>query len=168
MQKITYGFYQSPFGKMIIGKTDKGVCWLGFMVDGYKGNGFDRMKIHFKVAKFTEDQEMADEYGFSLIEAWEKGEENSYPLDIQGTAFQHTVWSALRQIKRGEVNTYSGIAQKIGNKNAVRAVGTAIGENPISLIIPCHRVIQKSGGLGNYGWGVALKTDMLKAEGINA
>lgn len=167
MQNITYGYYQSPFGNMVIGKTDKGVCWLGFMVDGYKGNGYDRMKKHFKEAIFIQDQKMADEYGFSMMQAWEKGEEDSYPLDIQGTDFQRSVWYALRLIKRGDVKTYSDIAQKISNEKAVRAVATAIGDNPISLIIPCHRVIQKSGGLGNYGWGVALKANMLNAEGIN-
>ena len=87
------------------------------------------------------------------------------PLDITGTAFQRRVWEALRHIPYGEVRTYGEIAEIIGSPNAVRAVGTACGSNPVAIVVPCHRVVPKSGGVGNYGFGPARKRVLLAREG---
>ena len=166
MEKITYGFYQSPIGEMILGKTDKGLCWLGFMVEGYKGNGYERMKGHFTDAEFTQDDAAVQQLGEQLIEAWQKDAQADISLDLQGTDFQKEVWKALLDIKRGRVKSYGDIANDLGKPKASRAVGSAVGSNPVSLIVPCHRVVQKSGAIGNFGWGVDLKRQILSAEGL--
>ncbi|MGH1456966.1 MAG: methylated-DNA--[protein]-cysteine S-methyltransferase [Alphaproteobacteria bacterium] len=166
MEKITYGFFDTPMGEMVIGSSDKGLCWLGFMVDGYKGDGFSRMKAHFKSAEFVRDDNEIADIGFVILNAWEKGEENLIPVDLRGTTFQKSVWQALLDIRRGEVKSYGDVANDLGMPKAARAVGSAVGENPVSLIVPCHRVLQKSGAIGNYGWGVDLKRQILCEEGI--
>ena len=94
------------------------------------------------------------------------GEKNglALPLDIQGTTFQQQVWQALRTIPYGETRTYQQVAQKIGNDSASRAVGTACRANPVALVIPCHRVLRKDGGLGGYSWGLNRKQSLLDME----
>lgn len=164
MEKITYGFYQSPFGQMVIATTTKGICWIGFMVEGYKGNGLERMKAHFPKADFVHDDARILPLGDRIMDCWRTGEEQSMDLDLRGTEFQKKVWQALLNISKGQVCAYGDIANDIGMPKAARAVGSAVGENPVSLIVPCHRVVQKSGALGNYGWGIALKKDILEQE----
>lgn len=164
MSKILYGFYQSPMGEMVIAKSPRGLCWLGFMVQGYKGDGLSRMQRHFKNAEFTRDDAQIVTLGDEIMHAWGQGAERDIVVDLQGTAFQKSVWNALSEIGRGTRCSYSAVAQKIGKPKAVRAVGTAVGENPVSLIVPCHRVVRTDGGLGNYGWGVELKEKILEAE----
>lgn len=167
MDKITYGFFDTPMGEMVIGTSDKGLCWLGFMVEGYKGNGLTRMKAHFKDAEFVRDNKEIADIGETILHAWEHGEEHLIPIDLRGTPFQNSVWQALLDIKRGEVKSYGDVANDLGMPKAARAVGTAVGDNPVSLIVPCHRVLQKSGRIGNYGWGTDLKREILKKEGVN-
>ncbi|MBI1300767.1 MAG: methylated-DNA--[protein]-cysteine S-methyltransferase [Alphaproteobacteria bacterium] len=166
MKKVIYGFYTSPFGEIVIAKTDKGLCWLGFMVEGYKGNGLNRMKAHLKGATFEKDNNEVQSLGRQIIEAWEKDDLESLQYDLHGTDFQKSVWNALLKIRKGVIVSYGDIANDLRKTNASRAVGSAVGENPVSLVIPCHRVVQKSGALGNYGWGVDLKRKMLEAEGL--
>lgn len=166
MEKITYGFYDSSFGKMVLGKTDKGLCWLGFMVKGYKGDGLERMKAHFKTARFVQNDSAIKDLAVSALAAWEKGQENLIVFDLRGTDFQKTVWSALLRIPKGQSCSYGDIANDIGKPMAARSVGTAIGENPVSLLVPCHRVLKSDGAIGNYGWGVQVKRDILRAEGM--
>lgn len=164
MSKILYGFYKSPMGEMVIAKSDRGLCWLGFMLQGYKGDGLSRMQRHFKDAKFTRDDAQIAVLGDEIMKAWEQGTEREISVDLQGTEFQKSVWNALYEIGKGDRCSYSVVAQKIGKPKAVRAVGTAVGENPVSLIVPCHRVVRADGGLGNYGWGVDLKEKILAME----
>lgn len=166
MEKVTYGFYKSPFGEMVIAKTDKGLCWLGFMVEGYKGNGLDRMKVHLKDQMLEEDSNAVQSLGAQIMEAWEKDDLESLQYDLQGTDFQKSVWNTLLKIRKGAVVSYGDIANDLQKPKASRAVGSAVGENPVSLVIPCHRVVQKSGAIGNYGWGVDLKRALLQAEGL--
>ena len=87
-------------------------------------------------------------------------------LDLRGTEFQKSVWRTLLDIPKGQVWTYGQLAQAVGRPMAARAVGTAVGENPVSLIVPCHRVVQSSGKIGNYGWGEALKRNLLLEEEV--
>jgi AraC family transcriptional regulator of adaptative response/methylated-DNA-[protein]-cysteine methyltransferase len=100
-----------------------------------------------------------------IIQAWDHDTLNDLKLDLRGTDFQKQVWEALLHIPRGQVISYGDVANDIGKPKASRAVGSAVGENPVSLIVPCHRVVQSSGGLGNYGWGVPLKKKILEQEG---
>lgn len=166
-EKITYGFYQSSVGEMVLAKTDKGLCWLGFMVKGYKGDGLERMKQHFKGADLKHDDTAVQSLGDEVMQRWEEGREAKLDLDLQGTEFQKDVWRALLSIKRGETCSYGDIANDVGKPKASRAVGSAVGSNPVSLIVPCHRVVQKTGALGNYGWGLPLKQRLLEEEGAS-
>lgn len=172
MQKIitevTYGIHDTELGSIVIGQTDKGLCWLGFMVSkeegAYKGDGLSRMKAYFSEAAFVEDRAKTFDMLSRVFEAWETDALKSIPLDLKGTDFQLAVWHALLNIPQGKTLSYGDIANDMGKPKASRAVGTAIGENPVSLIVPCHRVIQKSGALGNYGWGLDLKRRLLEIE----
>lgn len=164
-ETITYGFYQSPVGEMVIAKTEEGLCWLGFMVQGYKGDGLERMHKHFDGYTLVKDHEAVQPLGAQIIEAWRAGREKDIALDLKGTDFQKTVWSALLNIKKGEVCSYGQVANDVGRPKASRAVGSAVGSNPVSLVVPCHRVVQKTGALGNYGWGLELKQRLLEEEG---
>ena len=164
MEKIIYGFYPSSIGEMVLGKTKKGLCWLGFMVAGYKGDGLERMRAHFKGAEFVHDDDELRDLGDRVMEAWAQGRENEIALDLHGSVFQKAVWKALLKIRKGQKLCYGDVANDIGRPAAARAVGSAVGENPVSLIVPCHRVVQKSGALGNYGWGADLKRKILRME----
>lgn len=166
MQKITYGYAASPFGKMVIGTTTAGLCWLGFMVRGYKGDGEERLFAHFPGHAFVHDDTALQDIARHIVAAWEHDNMKNIKLDLHGTDFQKKVWYALLDIRKGHIKSYGDIARDIGNPAAARAVGSAVGENPVSLIVPCHRVITSTGDLGNYGWGVDLKQKILKAEGI--
>ena len=170
MQTITYGFYNSEFGQMVIGQSEKGMCWLGFMTDvgqgAYKGDGLSRMKEFYSGAEFIRDDKAVTQRAEEALQAWEAGEEANIVLDIDGagTAFQRDVWKALLEIPKGETKTYGEVANDLGKPKAARAVGSAVGENPISLVVPCHRVLPKGGGVGNYGWGKQIKEKLLEAE----
>jgi len=168
MKEITYGFSDGPFGQMVVGITEAGVCWLGFMTTkeqgAYKGDAYTRMRAYFQTANFVQNDDAIKSITPVIIKAWEQDRLNDLQLDLQGTDFQKSVWDALTHISKGKLKSYGDIAEQIGKPKASRAVGTAVGDNPISLIIPCHRVVQKSGAMGNYGWGVPLKEKILKAE----
>jgi len=170
MEEIIYGIHASPFNvDMVIAQNDAGaLCWLGFMTTAeqgaYKGNGIERLHDWFKDANLQQDQEATKSLAIKTIQAWKNNQPLSIPLYYKGTDFQEKVWNALLDIPRGRTLSYGGVAQKIGTPKASRAVGTAIGQNPISLIIPCHRIIRKDGGIGNYGWGIALKKKILDKE----
>ena len=165
-EAITYGIHQTEIGKIIIAKTDKGLCWLGFMVEGYKGNGLQRMLKFFPEAKFVQDDAGTSHLKDQILDAWHYDRMDIIPLDLRGTDFQIDVWHALRAIPKGQVRTYGDIAKEVGRPMASRAVGTAIGDNPVSLIVPCHRVIQQSGKIGNYGWGTNIKSNLLLEENV--
>ena len=167
MEKITYGLHDSPLGEIVIAESDKGLCWLGFMVKGYKGDGFERMKEFFPESEFIRDDKKTKKTVDAVMAAWDHDTLDEIKLDLRGTEFQRSVWKALLQIPKGEVISYGDVANDIGKPKASRAVGSAVGENPVSLIVPCHRVVQSSGGLGNYGWGVDLKEKILQLESAN-
>ncbi|PCK00412.1 MAG: cysteine methyltransferase [Zetaproteobacteria bacterium] len=166
MEKITYGFYQSPIGEMVLAQSEKGLCWLGFMVGGYKGNGYDRLVEHLRNVELVQDDGVLEGLGDRLVESWKQGNVSDILLDLRGTEFQKSVWMALLNIPRGRVKSYADVANDIGKPLASRAVGSAVGSNPVSLIVPCHRVVKKSGSIGNFGWGVDLKRRILSEEGV--
>ena len=162
---IRYGYYRSAVGEMIFGWTGQGLCWLGFMVEGMKGNGEARMRGFFPKADFIRDDAAAVDWARRIMACWEKGEAGDIPLDLHGTPFQMAVWHALLSIPRGKVCSYNDIANRIGRPGAARAVGGAVGANPVSLLVPCHRVLNADGRIGSYGWGAQVKAKLLEAEG---
>lgn len=169
-EKIVYGLHDTPIGEIVVAQSSKGICWLGFMVrkeaGAYKGDGFTRMTEYFPYSELLRDDSKTKAVVSEIITAWDHDTLKDIELDLRGTAFQREVWQALLQIPKGQVISYGDVANDIGRPKASRAVGSAVGENPVSLIVPCHRVVQSCGGLGNYGWGVPLKKKILQKEGV--
>ncbi len=163
---IRYGIHLTPFGKCLIGLTERGICHLGF-VQGSEGEAIDNLVDEWKEAKMIEDYRATA----SLVEPIFNLQFNTrikpLTLHLRGTNFQLKVWEALLQIPAGQVSTYEGIASRIGNPSATRAVGTAIGHNPIAVLIPCHRVIRKAGEFGQYRYGALRKKALLAREFVS-
>ena len=157
--EINWGFFDSPFGQMLAMATKRGLCGIGFVGESSKTVIFDDFKSRWPNAVYIENKVILK----SLIEALVIGK-GTINIHLVGAPFQIKVWEALMNIPTGFVTTYSDIAKAIDNKAAVRAVGTAVGKNPISWLIPCHRVLRKNGELGGYHWGIDLKTALLARE----
>ena len=168
--QITYGVHKTEIGPIILGMNDRAICWLGFMTSveegAYKGDALTRMKRHFPNADFIENNQMTKTQLDHVLKAWNSNQLKSINIDLHGTDFQKSVWQALLDIPHGKTLSYGNVAKKIGKAGASRAVGTAVGNNPISLIVPCHRVLNSNGDLGNYGWGLSTKKFLLQKEGI--
>lgn len=147
---INFSFSESPFGKVIAASTEKGVCYMAFENEKQKALG--DLQARFPNASFTERQ---DEFQKNALSIFNKdwNQLNTIKLHLKGTDFQLKVWESLLAIPMGKLSTYGNLAGKIGYPNASRAVGTAIGSNPVAFLIPCHRVIQSSGKIGGYMWG---------------
>lgn len=163
--QISYGWYPSELGCMLIGKTPKGICWLSFLLDGDKSACILKMKERWPAAVFNEEE--ADHAVTQNILAVWRGDvdaRSDLALDVHGTNFQVQVWQALLSIPFGQLVSYNDVALRLDRPQANRAVGTAIGKNPVSLLIPCHRVIQSSGIVENYAWGTARKRLLIGME----
>lgn len=161
--EILWGWFESPFGPALIMGTEKGICGIGFAAEIGAEETMADMRSRWPKAAFAEDpQALAPLAG----QAFPREGSNREPAQLYliGAPFQIKVWEALMSIPTGHVTTYSDIARVIGHPNAVRAVGTAVGRNPISWLIPCHRAMRKSGGLGGYHWGLPVKRAMLAWE----
>ena len=157
---IRYGVHASPFGKCLVAVTERGICHLGF-VQKSEGDAIDNLVADWKNACMIEDRKSTA----SLIEPiFDLGSRGRLNIHLRGTNFQLKVWEALLQIPVGAVTTYDGIAERIGKPTATRAVGTAIGHNPIAVLIPCHRVIRKVGEFGDYRYGALRKKALLLRE----
>ncbi|WP_042720027.1 methylated-DNA--[protein]-cysteine S-methyltransferase [Flavobacterium sp. B17] len=147
---INYSFSESPFGKIIAASTEKGICYMAFENDKHKALG--DLQIKFPNASFFENRDEFQKNALSIFNKdWK--ELNTIKLHLKGTDFQLKVWESLLSIPMGKLSTYGNLAEKIGHSKASRAVGTAIGSNPVAFLIPCHRVIQSSGKIGGYMWG---------------
>src|SRR5690606_8010830 len=144
---IRYGIHPTPFGKCLIATTERGICHLGF-VEGGEGTSIDHLADHWKQAVMIEDYRATAPLVTRIFSSGMP--DTPLKLHLRGTNFQIKVWEALLNIPAGAVTTYEHIAAQIGRPKAVRAVGTAVGDNPIAYLIPCHRVIRKSGEFGNY------------------
>lgn len=162
---ITYGFTPTPLGELMMGKTAKGICWLGFLIDGKRDEGLRRMHASWPLAAFTHDDAALAGEAEIISSIWSpEGGKGRLKLDLYGTNFQIQVWKALLEIPYGETVTYQDIAGQIGRPKASRAVGNAVGANPVSVLIPCHRVIRSTGIIDNYGWGSPRKKVILALE----
>lgn len=159
---INYSFAESPFGSLIVASTPKGVCYMAFEEE--EESALDKLISTFPNALFQRKLDLLQQNAlFIFRNDWSKLSE--VKLHLKGTDFQLKVWESLLTIPMGSLSTYSNIAEQIGNPNASRAVGTAIGSNPVAFLIPCHRVIQSSGALGGYMWGTTRKTAIIGWEG---
>lgn len=163
---ITVGLFPSVLGKVVVAKTERGVCWLGFLMEESEAHCMSRIARHWPKAQVIRDDEAVASEAAQLMRIWagsgDAGEK--LKLDLYGTNFQLQVWQALLKIPCGETVTYSDLAQNLGRPKAGRAVGNAVGANPVSLLIPCHRVIRASGIIDNYGWGSPRKKLLLAME----
>ena len=164
---IFWGWFDSPFGLALVMGTEKGICGVGFASETGEAATMEDMISRWPGARFVEDPMMLRPWALAAFGA--NGQEREVaPLYLIGAPFQIKVWEALLQVPSGHVTTYSEIAQAIGKPRAVRAVGTAVGRNPISFLIPCHRALRKSGGLGGYHWGLPVKRAILAWESARA
>ncbi|MEP6064642.1 MAG: bifunctional helix-turn-helix domain-containing protein/methylated-DNA--[protein]-cysteine S-methyltransferase [Paracoccaceae bacterium] len=160
---IYWGWFDSPFGPALVMGTDKGLCGLGFASEMGEAESMQDLVRRWPRATFTEDPARLRPWVMTAFGAQDTGLEKA-PLFLIGAPFQIKVWEALLRIPSGQVTTYSEIAGSIGHPKAVRAVGTAVGKNPVSWLIPCHRALRKSGGLGGYHWGLPVKRALLAYE----
>ena len=163
---ISAGFHDSPFGEALIATTDRGVAGLTFH-DGNRKAALRDLAARWPNATIEERPRVTASIASRVFSALEiRDPEGLVPLGllVRGTNFQVKVWRALLQIPVGSVATYEDIATAIGAPSAVRAVGTAIGRNPVAFLIPCHRVIRTTGAIGGYRWGLPRKRAMLAWE----
>ena len=158
---INYCFADSQFGKIIIASTHRGICHIHFEEDEAKAlNG---LKSHFPKASYDQVNDKFQQEALLFFKGdW--CQHNQIKLHLAATEFQIKVWESLLKIPMGMLSTYSDIAHHIGKPRAFRAVGTAIGKNPIAFIIPCHRVIQNNGKIGQYMWGPERKAAIIGWE----
>ena len=160
---IEWGAHETPFGECVIGVTPRGICGLNFaLADGTHG-ALERLGVTWEGARMTENPR-ATQSAVEQIFGVANGPRAPLAVLVKGTNFQLKVWEALLRIPLGAVATYEDVAAATGSPRAVRAVGTAVGQNPVSYLIPCHRVIRKTGAFGNYGGGIARKRAMLAWE----
>ena len=161
---VSYGFHPSPFGSALVMATERGLCGLAFADYGEERAALDDMRSRWPRAKHAEDSARTAPIAARIFDKklWQPDQ----PLRVVliGTDFEVRVWETLMRIPMGRATTYSDIAGSIGNPKASRAVGAAVGKNPISFVVPCHRVLGKSGELTGYHWGITRKRAMLGWE----
>jgi len=159
---IHWAVLATSLGPMLVGATDKGVCCLAF------GEGEEDLKARFPKADLAPAGDDFCALFAAVVAAVEQPGPGSaaIPLDVQGTAFQQRVWDELRRIPAGETRSYGALAAALGKPGASRAVGGANGANHVAVLIPCHRVIASDGTLGGYAYGLAIKAELLKREGV--
>ena len=156
---IRWGWFDSPFDLALVMATDRGICGLAFAAEVGAEVAMEDMISRWPKAEFVEDPRSLKREVEAVF-----GQSGEARLHMIGAPFQIKVWEALISIPTGHVTTYSEIAGAIGRPKAVRAVGTAVGRNPVSWLIPCHRALRKSGGLGGYHWGLPVKRALLAWE----
>ena len=158
---INYSFADTPFGEIIVAATPKGLCYMAF-ADGEQ-EAFDALRAIYPKAGYHQKRDEIQQKALSFFSRdW--SEPDGLKCQVRGTDFQLKVWETLLKIPRGQLTTDGDIAARINNPKASRAVGSAVGDNPVSFLIPCHRVIRSSGELGGYHWGVVRKTAIIGWE----
>lgn len=164
---VYWGWFDSPFGLALVMGTDRGICGLALAAEMGKDAAMQDLVTRWPNATFVEDADRLRPWVLTAFGA-EDDTRDKAPVYLIGAPFQIKVWEALLRVPSGHVTTYSDIASAIGNPKAVRAVGTAVGRNPVSWLIPCHRALRKSGALGGYHWGLPVKRAMLAFEAARA
>lgn len=158
---INYSFAESPFGNILVASTQKGICYIAFFED--ETIAFNVLQSHFPNAMFKQHVDLIQQNALIIFtHDWQKL--NQIKLHLKGTDFQLKVWETLLKIPMGQLSTYGNVARQMDNPKASRAVGSAIGDNPVAFLIPCHRVIQATGIFGGYMWGKTRKTAIIGWE----
>lgn len=161
--RISYTVVGCPLGRVLIGATGKGVCavYLGDSEEELESE----LRDEYRAAEIRRDDSGFRSATSALLRCLEGTRPRAaLPLDVRATAFQRRVWEELVAIPRGETRTYSEIARKLGQPTAARAVARACATNPVSVVVPCHRVVREDGGLGGYRWGLERKKALLEGE----
>lgn len=162
--RLRYGYHPSPFGTALLMITGRGLAGLAFCDAGDERAAFEDMASRWPNATFAEDKEATAAYAARIFDPARWSEDQPLRVVLIGTDFQVRVWEALLKIPMNKARTYSSIAAEIGNPAASRAVGAAIGANPVSFVVPCHRALGKSGALTGYHWGLTRKRAILGWE----
>jgi AraC family transcriptional regulator of adaptative response/methylated-DNA-[protein]-cysteine methyltransferase len=162
--RIAYGFHPSPFGECLLAMTRRGICGLDFVENGAREQALDGLKRRWSRAQLVHNPLATRPALEGIFRLFQGQTGPPVRLLLSGTNFQIKVWEALLRIPPGRVVSYADIAMQIGMPGSARAVGNAVSQNPIPVIIPCHRVIRKAGDLGGYRWGIARKKALLGWE----
>jgi AraC family transcriptional regulator of adaptative response/methylated-DNA-[protein]-cysteine methyltransferase len=158
---INYSFAESPFGEIIVASTPKGICYLAFTTD--REQSLADLEAQFPNAHYRQTVDLIQQNALYIFsQDWNSL--SDIKLHLKGTPFQLKVWEALLNIPMGKLSTYGHISEAIGNPGASRAVGSAIGSNPVAFLIPCHRVIRSTGETGGYHWGGTRKKAIIGWE----
>lgn len=161
---IRYGFHPSPFGECMLAMTERGIYGLGFIGPGGRARILRDFRARWPEAQWQANPRHTHPYISRIFSGEERNGDRPITLVLRGTNFQIKVWEALLRIPMGSVVPYEDLAIRVCSGRAARAVGGAVGKNPIAFLIPCHRVIRKAGGIGGYHWGTARKKAMLAWE----
>jgi AraC family transcriptional regulator of adaptative response/methylated-DNA-[protein]-cysteine methyltransferase len=161
---IRYGFHPSPFGEGLLAVTKRGICGLMFLSSGGRQEAIARLKSQWQGAVLREDPSATQPFVDRIFAPSRYGADPALTLFVKGTNFQVKVWEALLRIPMGSVVSYQDVAVSIAAPGAARAVGSAVAQNPVAFLIPCHRVIRKTGAFGDYQWGSARKKAILGWE----
>jgi AraC family transcriptional regulator of adaptative response/methylated-DNA-[protein]-cysteine methyltransferase len=165
---VKYGFHPAPFGECLIATTKHGICYLAFTGPLSRREALDRLRREWPNAFIIADQEGTAVAARRAFPGPGESPTAGLSIHVKGTNFQLKVWRALLEIPEGGLTSYGAIASAIGEPQASRAVGTAVGRNPISWLIPCHRVLRSTGALGGYAWGTDRKRVMLALERVRS
>jgi AraC family transcriptional regulator of adaptative response/methylated-DNA-[protein]-cysteine methyltransferase len=158
---INYSYAESPFGNILVASTSKGICHMAFA--DHEADALQDLKRQFPNAHYQQMVDLIQQNALYIFtHDWKQL--SQIRLHLKGTEFQIKVWETLLKIPMGQLSTYGSIAAEIESPKAFRAVGTAVGDNPVAFLIPCHRVIQSSGAIGQYHWGSTRKTAMIGWE----
>jgi AraC family transcriptional regulator, regulatory protein of adaptative response / methylated-DNA-[protein]-cysteine methyltransferase len=165
---IAYGFHPSPFGTALVMATDRGLAGLAFADEGDEKTALADMKSRWQRAGYVEDSARTSALAKRIFDPRHWRADRPLRVVLIGTDFEVRVWETLLKIPMGRATTYSDIAAKIRKPTAARAVGAAVGKNPLSFVVPCHRVLGKSGDITGYHWGLTRKRAMLGWEAARA
>ena len=162
---ISFGFADSPFGKCLIAESPRGLCHLSFVENENGGTALAVLQEDWPQAKLKRDDSVAAGFAARIFaRPTDSHSQSALRAFVRGTPFQVRVWRALLQVEPGTLTSYGRLAGAIGKPAAARAVGTAVGQNPLAYLIPCHRVIRETGVIGNYHWGQIRKRAMIAWE----
>lgn len=162
--EIRFGFHDTPFGTCLIGLTERGICHLGFLDTKETEAARDELKRAWPEAELFEDANASRSVIQQIFGNSQSRTSEPIPLLLIGTNFQLKVWQALLKIPEGALTSYHQLAKQLGSPTASRAIGNAVGKNPIAYLIPCHRVLRSNGELGGYRWGIDRKKALLGRE----
>jgi AraC family transcriptional regulator of adaptative response/methylated-DNA-[protein]-cysteine methyltransferase len=161
---IHFGWHPSPFGECLLAGTERGLCGIAFADHEGRAEAFEELQERWRGAALVESRARTAPLAERVFSPRRAQEGSPLPILLQGTSFQVKVWEALLRIPPGAAASYEDVAAIVGRPRATRAVANAVARNPVAFLIPCHRVIRKAGGFGNYRWGAARKKAMLGWE----